>query len=134
MADEAAHVWSAAQLVPTTAGGPPAADLLAAAERPGAERGAVHPAYAESADANERAVGQRNQRFERGDGTGHRQGHSEGGARSAGPGGVARCTDQGERRRDRAQPGGELARRLAVGAPTGTGWLRILPEADRRMR
>ena len=44
MADEAAHSWSVAEIVPAAAGGPDDADLLAAAKRSGAKRGAAHSA------------------------------------------------------------------------------------------
>ena len=47
---------------------------------------------------------------------------------------VSELAGEGERGRDRAESGGQLARRSAVCAEAGAGWLRVLPEADGRMR
>jgi len=41
---------------------------------------------------------------------------------------------QSERGADRAKSGRQLATRFAVCAEAGTGWLRILSKADRRVR
>jgi hypothetical protein len=92
-------VGAAAEFVPAGAGNPEDADLLAAAERLGPERGAAYPSDTEDADADERAVGQCDQRRERGKGPGDREGHSGRRAGRADLGGVARRAHPGEGRR-----------------------------------
>src|SRR5215471_3580922 len=73
MADEASYVWTPAEFISADSGDPEDEELLAAAERSHPERWAAHPAHAESAHEDERAVGECDQRFERGDRPGHRE-------------------------------------------------------------
>src|SRR6266851_935361 len=110
MADEAAHLRSVA------------------------ERGAANSANPEGADPDESPVGERAERRERSDRPSDYQSHSDRRARSPEVGRVSRQAGECERGGDRAGTGGELARGSAVHAEAGTGGLRILPEADRRVR
>src|SRR6516225_9563236 len=76
MADEAAHLWTVAKFVPAITRDSCDADLLEAAQRSRAECGSAYSADAEGADANESAVGQCVDRYQRSNRTGHHQGHS----------------------------------------------------------
>src|SRR5438132_92638 len=62
------------------------------------------------------------------------QSHSGRRTRSLSAGGTPELAGEGERGRNRTQSGRQLARRSAVCAAAGAGWLRVLPEADGRMR
>src|SRR5436853_6581069 len=90
------------------------ADGLAVAgkTRAGCELG--DPAYAESHDDNESAVGQRDQRRQRRNGASHHPGDSERAAEPQGTSQTEGLPDQSERRRNRVQSGGPLAGRGAV--------------------
>src|SRR6267154_484589 len=57
MVDEAAHLWIVAKFVPAVAGDSHDADLLAAAQRSGAECRSAYSSDAEGADADESPVG-----------------------------------------------------------------------------
>src|SRR5215471_5554591 len=134
MADEAAHLWAAAEFLPAGAGDPEDEDLLAPAERSDPERRAAHPAHAEGTDRDERAVGECDQRFERSDRPGHPKSDSGGRTRSPQAGRVAGLPGEGHPRTDCPEPGGELAGRLAVPPATRTRGLRVLPKADGGLR
>src|SRR5215470_7031474 len=83
MADEAAHLWTVAKFVPAITRDSRDADLLAAAQRSRAECGPAYSADAEDADADESAVGQCVDRYQRSNRTSHHQGHSGRRTRSA---------------------------------------------------
>src|SRR5208282_2104525 len=74
------------------------------------------------------------ERCERSDRTSDHSRHPGGRTRSAEAGGVSGSPGQGQRERDRAEPGGELARGSIVRAEAGTSELRVLPEAGGRVR
>src|ERR1700741_102944 len=76
MVDEATHVWIVAQFLSAVAGDSRDANLLAAAQRSRAECQPAYPADTEGADADESAVGQCVDRYQRRNRTGHHQRHS----------------------------------------------------------
>src|SRR5260370_22442151 len=76
VADEAAHLWTVAKFVPAITRDSRDADLLAAAQRSRAECEPAYSADAEGADADESAVGQCVDRYQRSNPTSHHQGHS----------------------------------------------------------
>src|SRR3981189_3708108 len=78
MADEAAHLRSAAEFVPAVAGDPHNTHVLAAAQRSHTPSRLAHPADTEGADADEYPVGQCIERCQWSDRTSHPQGHSGG--------------------------------------------------------
>jgi transposase len=71
-----AYLWSAEQLLPSTGGDLRAARLLAATGRTRGLGERVHSEDAEGPHRDERAVGQRDQRHQRPDGTDHHSGDS----------------------------------------------------------
>ena len=79
---EIAYLWIVEQLVSTTFGDSRASYLLAPTGRTRAGSSDLRSTYAESADTDERAVGQCNQRCEWADRTSHHTGHGGRGARS----------------------------------------------------
>src|SRR6478736_173911 len=76
MADEATHLRTVAKFVPAITRDSRDADLLATAQRSRAECGSAYSADAEGADADESAVGQCVDRYQRSNRTGHHQSHS----------------------------------------------------------
>src|SRR5216683_1411732 len=71
---EIAHLWATEQLLPTCVRDSGASNLLAATGRTRAGSGDLHSAHAKSPDADERAIGQRDQRHKRADRTGDHSG------------------------------------------------------------
>src|ERR1700694_1874937 len=132
--DEAAHLRLIAEFISPVAGDSYPADVLAAAPRSGAEYRSPHSAHAKGADADEYPVGQRDQRHQRGDRADHPEGASGWGTRSPGTGGVSGLPGGGQRGRDGAGSGGQLARGAAVCLAAGTGGIRVLPETDHGVR
>src|SRR5882762_3906298 len=119
--DEAAQLRLIAEFISPVAGDSHPADVLAAAPRSGAEYRSPHSAHAKGADADECPVGQRDQRHQRGDRADHPEGDSGWATRSPGTGGVSGLPGGGQRGRDRAGSGGQLARGSAVCLAAGTG-------------
>src|SRR6266850_4762932 len=119
--DEAAHLRLIAEFVSPVAGHSHPADVLAAAPGSGAEYRSPHSAHAKGADTDEYPVGQRDQRHQRGDRADHPEGDSGWATRSPGTGGVSGLPGGGQRGRDRAGSGGQLARGSAVCLAAGTG-------------
>src|SRR6202041_484570 len=68
------------------------------------------------------------------DGAGNRPRHAGWRTRSVHAGRISGLPGEGKRGGDRAKSGGQLARRSPVCSEAGTGWLRVLPEADGRVR
>src|SRR5260370_14779411 len=128
--DEAAHLRLIAEFISPVAGDSHPADVLAAAPRSGAEYRSPHSAHAKGADADEYPVGQRDQRHQRGDRADHPEGDSGWATRSPGTGGVSGLPGRGQRGRDRAGSGGQLARGSAVCLAAGTGGARGFPKKD----
>src|SRR5664280_1374749 len=89
VAFEIAHLWSAAELLSTGAGDPRGTHRVAVAGSAHQGRGALHPAYAEGADRDERAIAHRHQRSQRSDRTGHYSRPAERPTRSAKISGLA---------------------------------------------
>src|SRR5579864_217361 len=126
MADEIAHLWVIAELVSARSGNSRAPNLLATTQRCGAERQSAHPTDAKGPDANEHSIGQRVERRERNDGTGHHWSHSEGRAESLGLGSISRPARPSQSGRNCAQFGRPLAGGPAVPTATRKRWLSIL--------
>src|SRR5262252_961570 len=79
---EIAHLRAAEQFVPTRLRDPSASNLLAATSRTRARRGHLHSANAKGADSDERAISQRDQRYQWADRTGDHTCDCDRGARS----------------------------------------------------
>src|SRR5271167_2814358 len=102
MAVKASHPWPAQQLVPAYGGNPGGADVLAATGRTCARGVDLHPAHTEGVDADECAIGERDQRSEWTDRTSHRARDSGGRARSEE---TEPSPDSGGARTDRQESG-----------------------------
>src|SRR6266852_4784006 len=133
MAHEAAHLRVVTELISANAGDTDDEELLATAQRSGAERGSPHPANTKGADPNECAVGKRNQRCERINRSGDHQSDLGWRARSIATGCISRPTSEIQRGGNRAEFGGELAGGSAVCTQARARWLRILPKANGRV-
>ena len=91
MADEAAHIRALTKFVSSRAGNPHYADLLATAQRPGANCEPTYSTDTENSDSNEYPVGQCAERCEWGERPDHHQGDSERRTRSASAGCISGC-------------------------------------------
>ena len=108
MAAETAHLWSAAELLSAGARDPRGAHGMATAGSARQGRRALHPAYAEGADRDERAIAHCHQRSQRGDRAGHYSRHAERPTRPAKISHLARPAHSSHGRRDHPEPAGEL--------------------------
>src|SRR5271167_1437220 len=106
MAAETAHLWSAAELLSAGARDPRSAHGMAAAGSAHQGRRALHPAYAEGANRDERAIAYCHQRSQRGDRTGHYSRSAERPTRPAKISGLARPAHSSHGRRDHPQLAG----------------------------
>src|SRR5450432_203089 len=134
VAEETAQLWTVAEFVPAAGGDPHDPDDMAAA---GPARGggrASDPAYAESVDHDERAVGQRSERRQWSHGASHHWSDLKGGAGPVPVGEDEGLSGEGQRGGNCAESGGYLAGRHAVRVAAGGGRLRLLPQADGRVR
>src|SRR5207302_8479008 len=134
VAAENARLWAAEELFSPGRRDPGDAGLLAAARTAYQRCVAVHSAYAEGAHANERATGQRDQRYQRADWPGDYQRDIAWGTGPQKAGATARSAHQGQRRGGGQKSGGQLASGSSVHTQTGTGQLRDVPKEDRGVR
>src|SRR5271169_555241 len=133
VAAETAHLWSAAELLSAGARDPRGAYGVEVARSARQGRRALHPAYAEGADRDERAIAHCRQRSQRSDRTGYYSRPAERPTRSAKISGLAPLLHSSHGRRDHPQPAGELETGRPVRIAASRRRLRFLPEANGRM-